>query len=35
MLGYKTHPNTFQRIEIKENMYSDYSEINLEINSKE
>lgn len=31
MLVYKAHLNTFQRTEIKENMYPNYSEINLEI----
>lgn len=31
MLGYKAHLNTFQRTEIKENMYSDYIGSNLEI----
>lgn len=34
MVAYKTYPNTFQRTEIKGNMYFDQGGNNLEINDK-
>lgn len=34
ILGYKAYPNIFQRTEIKENLYSDYSGIILKIKNK-
>lgn len=35
MLCYKASLNIFQKIEIKQNLFSDHSRINLKINNKE